>query len=78
MAARIAAGLAAVPGVRLLAPIEANELFLELPGAVMDALEADGFQFYRRGGGLARFVCRFDLTAAEADALVAALRQHAG
>ena len=30
------------------APIEANEIFLELPGAVMDALEADGFQFYRR------------------------------
>jgi len=78
MAARIAAGLAAVPGLRMLAPVEANELFLELPGAVMDALEADGFQFYRRSATLARFVCRFDLTAEEADALVGSLRRHLG
>jgi threonine aldolase len=59
-----------------LAPVEANELFLELPGATMDALEADGFQFYRRSKSLARFVCRFDTTEAEADALVAALHRH--
>jgi hypothetical protein len=44
----------------------------------MDALEADGFQFYRRSATLARFVCRFDLTEAEADALVASLRRHSG
>jgi threonine aldolase len=73
LAARIAAG---IPGTRLLSPVEANELFLELPGAVMDALEADGFQFYRRSASLARFVCRFDATEAEADALLAALRRH--
>ena len=48
VAARIAAGLRAIPGARLLAPVEANEVFLELPAAVMDALERDGFQFYRR------------------------------
>ncbi|MGH7115788.1 MAG: low specificity L-threonine aldolase, partial [Stellaceae bacterium] len=76
IAARIAAGLAEIPDARLLAPVEANELFLELPGAAMDALEADGFQFYRRSASLARFVCRFDATEAEADALLAALRRH--
>lgn len=75
-ASRIAAGIAGLPGLTLVAPVEANELFLELPGAVMDALEADGFQFYRRSATLARFVCRFDVTEAEADALVAALRRH--
>src|SRR5271155_1543972 len=48
IAARIAAGIAGIPGARLLAPVEVNEIFLELPGAVMDALEADGFGFYRR------------------------------
>ena len=78
VAARIAAGLRELPAARLLAPVEANEIFLELPGAVMDALEADGFQFYRRTKTLARFVCRFDSTEAEADALVAALRRHLG
>jgi threonine aldolase len=75
-AARIAAGIAGLPGLRLLAPVEANELFLELPGAAMDALEHDGFQFYRRSATLARFVCRFDVTDAEADALAASLRRH--
>jgi threonine aldolase len=75
-AQRIAGGIAGLPGLRLVAPVEANELFLELPGAAMDGLEADGFQFYRRSATLARFVCRFDLTDAEADALVAALKRH--
>ena len=75
-AARIAAGLRNIPDARLLAPVEANEIFLELPGKTMDALEGDGFQFYRRSGTLARFVCRFDTTEAEADAFVAALRRH--
>jgi hypothetical protein len=42
----------------------------------MDALEAGGFQFYRRSKGLACFVCRFDTTEHEADALLAALRRH--
>ncbi len=76
IAARIAAGLRDIPGARLLAPVEANEIFLELPSAAMDALEADGFLFYRRSATLARFVCRFDTTAAEADALLAALARN--
>ena len=75
-AARIVAGIAGLPGLRLVAPVEANEIFLEISGAVMDGLEREGFQFYRRSSSLARFVCRFDLTDAEADALVAALRRH--
>jgi threonine aldolase len=76
--ARIAAGLRELPGARLVAPIEANEIFLALPEAAMDALETEGFQFYRRTKSLARFVCRFDTTEAEADALVTALRRHLG
>jgi threonine aldolase len=78
IAARIAAALEDIPGVRLLAPVEANEIFLELPDRTMDALEADGFQFYRRSRTLARFVCRFDTTEAEVDSLAAALRRHLG
>jgi threonine aldolase len=75
-AARIAAGIEDVPELKLVAPVEVNEIFLELPAGAMDALEADGFQFYRRSATLARFVCRFDLTDAETDALVASLRRH--
>ena len=77
-AARIAARLHDIPATRLLAPVEANEIFLELPDGTMDALERDGFQFYRRSPTLARFVCRFDTTEAEADALASALRSHLG
>jgi threonine aldolase len=76
VAARIVGGLRDLPGADLLAPVEANEIFLQLSGAAMDALESDGFQFYRRSGSLARFVCRFDTTEAEADALIAAFRRH--
>jgi threonine aldolase len=75
-AARIAAGIEGLPGLRLLAPVEANEIFIESTAEVMDALERDGFLFYRRSKRLGRFVCRFDLTDAEADALIAALRRH--
>jgi len=76
IAARIAAGLGNLPGATPLAPVEANELFLRLPGAVMDGLEQDGIRFFRRPGDIARFVCRFDATPAEADALLASLRRH--
>lgn len=75
-AARIAGGIAGVAGIKLIAPVEANEIFIGLPPGAMDALEADGFQFYRRSATLARFVCRFDVTDNEADALVASLKRH--
>ena len=78
IAARIAAALLDIPATRILAPVEANEIFLEVPDGTMDALERDGFQFYRRSRTLARFVCRFDSTEAEADELASALRRHLG
>jgi threonine aldolase len=76
-AARIAAEISDTETVTLLAPVEANLLFLEMPAATLDGLERDGFQFYRRSRTVGRFVCRFDTTEVEADALIAALRRHA-
>ena len=76
--ARIAAGLKSIPGAKLLAPIDANMVFLDLPGSVMDGLERDGIQFFRRTRTMARFVCRFDVTDAEIDALLASLKRHCG
>jgi threonine aldolase len=76
--ARLDAGLRAIPGVKLLAPIEANMIFLELPPAAMDGLARDGVQFFRRSKTMARFVCRFDVTGGEIDALLASLRRHLG
>ncbi len=75
-AARIAAGIGGLPGMRLMAPVEANELFVETAPETLDTLERDGFLFYRRSPVLGRFVCRFDITDAETDALVAALKRQ--
>jgi len=78
-AARLATGLAALDGARLVHPVEANEVFAALPGPVTDALEGDGFGFYRMGGpGVIRLVASFNSTDADVDAFLAAASRHAG
>jgi threonine aldolase len=79
MAARLADGLARLPPARLRHPTEANEVFVELPDAVIGALAADGFKFYRWGGAHSlclRLVTSFATTADEVDRLLAATRTH--
>jgi len=80
MASRVAQGLAAIPGVALLHPVEANELFVLMPDAVIDGLEKAGFLFYRwptEEGPCIRLVTAFDTEPAHADGLVAAIRAAA-
>ena len=75
MAARLAAAVGELPGARLLAPVEANGVFVDLPQSVIDALRAKGWQFYIFVGRTgARFLCSWDTTADSVDALVADLR----
>ncbi|MFG1424544.1 threonine aldolase family protein [Roseixanthobacter glucoisosaccharinicivorans] len=83
MAARLAAGLAGVPGVALPLPTQANEVFAILPRPLHDALQAAGAHYYewpRLASGLApieadrafvRLVCSFRTESAEVDRLVA-------
>jgi threonine aldolase len=89
MAARLAAGLTGVPGgvprgvpgARLAYPTEANEVFVELPPAVIAGLEGDGAQFYRWGGAdalVARLVCAFDTAPEAVDAFIDSARKHDG
>ncbi|HEX5802417.1 MAG TPA: protease inhibitor I9 family protein, partial [Azospira sp.] len=79
MAQRLAAGLAAIPGVRLLFPVEANGVFAELPPPLIDGLRARGWRFYTFiGAGGARFMCAWDTRPESVDALLADLRQLAG
>ena len=47
MASRLGAGLAAMRGVRLLQPVQANEVFAALPESMVAGLEKRGFGFYR-------------------------------
>ena len=76
MAARLAAGLAAIPGLRLLHPVESNEIFAAMPQPLIAGLLAAGFGLYDRGGGEVRLVTAFT-TAEEIDAFVAAARRLA-
>jgi threonine aldolase len=83
MAAALARGLREVAGVRLLQPVDANELFVAMPEALVAALEADGFQFYRwpyPGFGEAvaiRLVTSYATTGADVEAFAAAARRFA-
>lgn len=49
-ARRLAEGLGALPGVSMLHPVQANELFVVMPDGMVSALEAEGFGFYRWSG----------------------------
>jgi threonine aldolase len=76
VAAYLGAGLTALPDVRLVAPVEANLIFVKLPASAINRLAANGLQFGRRGDEVIRFVARFDSTEQEADEVIA-LVHHA-
>jgi len=77
LAMRLASGLAAQGSVRIVMPVEANEIFLELPEGAPAKLEANGILVQDRGAGMARLVCRWDGSEAEVDEAVSALHRVA-
>jgi threonine aldolase len=78
LASRLGRELAAVPGVRLIAPVEANLLFVAMPEPAIEALAAAGIRFARRRSGVIRLVTRFDGTIGEVDQFIALVRQVIG
>lgn len=80
MADRLAAGL----GLRLVQPVEANELFVAMPQALIDALGREGFVFHDwinppgENGPVVRLVTSFATRPEEVDAFVAAVARLAG
>lgn len=77
MARRLADGLATCRGISLLAPVEANLIFLDMPETVVEGLRADGFDIHAaRGNASVRLVTSYATTEDDVDRLVeAALRQ---
>lgn len=77
MASRLAQGLGRVGGVRLLQPVEANEIFAAFPEPLIGALESAGFHFYRwpwlrvADGAAVRLVTSYVTTAADVDDFLA-------
>lgn len=78
MAARLAEGLSALPGVRLRHPVEANILFPEWDEGVHARLQAAGAVYYPfpapPGREAARLVTSWSTRAADVDGFLAALR----
>ncbi|QYK40786.1 MAG: low specificity L-threonine aldolase [Paracoccaceae bacterium] len=76
-AARLAAGLAAIPGVRMLHPVQGNILFVEWPTGTHARLKAAGAVYYEwdapPGREAARLVTHWNTTTAEVDGLLAAI-----
>jgi len=80
MAARLAAELTTLPGVHLLHPVQANELFVTLAERVREGLLADGFKFYPWAAGgpdCIRLVTAFNTAEEDITALIDAARRYA-
>lgn len=74
-ARRLAAGLRRIPGVRLLEPVEANELFLTFPPRTRRRLSTRGWGFHAFPAVDGdRLVCSWATTDAEIDAFLADAR----
>jgi threonine aldolase len=74
MAGRLHERIAGLPGVDMMAPVQANSVFVKLSPAVAQALRDAGWRFYTFiGAGGARFMCAWDTTEADVDALAADL-----
>lgn len=79
MAAKLAMGLASLPEVNLCHPVEANEIFIQLPEEVIVGLLADGFQFYRWDGKhstIVRLVTAFNTKEEDVTAFIEAAALH--
>jgi threonine aldolase len=69
-AAELADGLARAGVSEFLYPVEANEVFVRLPENTLASLEAQGFQFYRRGSGVIRLVAGWNTKPADVASFV--------
>ena len=70
MATRLATAILPLPGIRLIAAVEANGVFADLPQHAIDSLRARGWEFHVFVGETGvRFMCAWDTTAAAVDAL---------
>lgn len=77
-AAYFAEQIAAVPGIRIASPVDANAVFLLAPDSVLEALRRRGWRFYTFIGGAARFMFAWDSDHRRIDELVRDLRACVG
>jgi threonine aldolase len=79
LARQLARGLEQLPGMKLCFPVEANEIFVQMPESVISQLLADGFYFYRWGGEhstTVRLVTAFNTSHEDITAFLQAIQRH--
>jgi threonine aldolase len=79
MATKLGGALADLPGAHLRHPVEANEVFVELPDAAIRALAAQGFGFHRWSNDTAtciRLVTSFATKPGDVDSFIAAAKRQ--
>jgi threonine aldolase len=78
MADRLAAGLEDIAGVALIAPVEANAVFAEIPPHLQQVLREKGWRFYTFLGETGcRLMCAWDTEPETVDRFLADLREAA-
>jgi threonine aldolase len=76
MARRLAEKASAVPGVRLVYPVEANGVFAQIPREAVEPLQAQRrFYVWDESGSVVRWMASFDTTQDDVDAFVRAIEQ---
>jgi len=83
MASRLADGLAALPSVRLMQPVQANEIFAAMPEDMIESLLAEGAVFYRwievpgEENPVVRLVTSFATTPHDVEGFLSLATRHA-
>jgi len=77
MAQRLRSGLEQVPGVKLIAPVEANAVFAQMPDTAVTGMRQLGWRFYNfiaKGG--CRLMCSWDTTEEDVDQFITDLKSQ--
>src|SRR6185437_13049297 len=75
MAARLAAGVAEIPGVELRSPVQSNAVFVSLsPQHIADLQQEWTFYIWDEAENVVRWMTAFDTTEEDVDAFVASIR----
>jgi threonine aldolase len=79
MAARLAAAVEGIEGVRITQAVQANVVFAVLPPGVAERLQAEwGFYTWDERTGEVRWMCAHDTRAEDVDAFAAAVADAVG
>lgn len=79
MAARLAAGIASLPGIEFVQPQQVNSLFVRMPKQIIKPLQ-DEFHFYDwiESQNIVRLMCSWDTTSDDVDEFIAGIKRALG